>query len=66
MQSGVPREAALTRRGRVPCPRCGVPVEIVRMRAHLRDAHQMPSAELETSLLSARRQARRSGRTGRR
>ena len=60
------RDNALNRRARVSCPRCGMPIEIVRMRAHLRDAHQVGSAELETSLLSARREARKSSRPVRR
>ena len=59
------RDALISRRARVGCPHCGVLVEIARMRAHLRDAHQVGSAELETSLLTARRQARR-GRAVRR
>ncbi|MFI5415609.1 MAG: hypothetical protein ACHQ16_08200 [Candidatus Lutacidiplasmatales archaeon] len=60
------RDALLTRRARVACPRCGTMVEIARMRAHLRADHQVGSAELETSLLSARREARRASRSGRR
>ncbi|MCI4328950.1 MAG: hypothetical protein L3J86_05135 [Thermoplasmata archaeon] len=66
MQSGSAREALLTRRARVACPRCGVAVEIVRMRAHLREAHQVGAAELETSFLTARREARRASRSARR
>ena len=63
MQSGVAREALLSRRGRVTCPRCGAAVELGRMRAHLRDAHQLVSSDVEASLLNARRQARRTGRS---
>lgn len=66
MQSGAAREALLTRRARVACPRCGQAVEIIRMRAHLRDAHQVGSVELESSFLSARREARRASRSARR
>jgi hypothetical protein len=66
MQSGASREALLSRRARVACPHCGVALEITRLRAHLREAHRVASAELEVSLLSARRQARRSMRTIRR
>ncbi|HYK92665.1 MAG TPA: hypothetical protein VEY07_01310 [Thermoplasmata archaeon] len=62
MLSGASREAAGGRRARVPCRYCGQPIEIARMRAHLRDAHQLGSAELETSFLEARKVARRSAR----
>ncbi|HTT35952.1 MAG TPA: hypothetical protein VMH78_08835 [Thermoplasmata archaeon] len=66
MLSGGAISAAAGRRTRVPCRYCGRPVEIARMRAHLREAHQLMSSELETSLLDARRAARRAGRTVRR
>ena len=62
MQAGLARDALLARRGRVQCPRCGLSVDIARMRAHLRDAHQMVSSEVEVHVLNARRLARRSGR----
>ena len=62
MQTGIARDTLLGRRGRAQCPRCGAPVELGRMRAHLRDAHQMVSSDVETQLLTARRLARRSGR----
>ncbi|MCI4361303.1 MAG: hypothetical protein L3J91_06320 [Thermoplasmata archaeon] len=60
------REALVNRRARVACPQCGQPIEFSRMRAHLREAHHVGSAELETTLLAARRQARRGGRAIRR
>ncbi|HZY92477.1 MAG TPA: hypothetical protein VFG07_06880 [Thermoplasmata archaeon] len=63
MLSGVSREAAGGRRARVPCRFCGQPVELARMRAHLRDQHQLGSSELESSFLEARKVARRSART---
>jgi|GEM_PF-447809 len=66
MLSGGAREAAAGRRARVPCRYCGRQVELARMRAHLRDAHQLGSAELETSFLDARRAARRTQRATRR
>lgn len=60
MLSGVSREAAGGRRARVPCRFCSVPIELSRMRAHLRQEHQLGSAELETTFLEARKTARRS------
>jgi hypothetical protein len=60
------RDALVNRRARVACPHCGQTIEFARMRAHLREAHQVGSAELETTLLTARRQARRGGRGVRR
>ena len=53
------------RRSRVPCKVCGRPVELVRMRDHLRSEHQVASAELETMYLDARIEARRSRRSQR-
>jgi hypothetical protein len=66
MQSGASREAILVRRARVTCPHCGTSIDLVRMRAHLREAHQVSSAELEATLLTARREARRATRSSRR
>jgi hypothetical protein len=63
MLSGASREAIGGRRARVPCRFCGQPIELSRMRSHLREAHQLGSAELETSFLEARKSARRSVRT---
>lgn len=62
MQAGLARDALLTRRGRVACPRCGLPVDLARMRGHLREHHQLISSDVETDLLAARRSARRTGR----
>ncbi len=66
MQSGASREAVLVRRARVSCPHCGAPIDLARMRAHLREAHQVNSADLESTFLSARREARRASRSARR
>jgi hypothetical protein len=62
MQPSSPREADM-RRSRVPCKVCGQPVELVRMREHLRSEHQVGSADLETMYLDARIEARRSRRS---
>ena len=51
------------RRSRVPCRVCSQPIELVRMRDHLRTEHQVSSAELETMYLDARIEARRSRRS---
>jgi hypothetical protein len=66
MQSLSSRDSGGGRRVRVPCPRCGEPVELSRLRSHLRDAHQVVSADVESSFLTARRGARRSKRSVRR
>jgi hypothetical protein len=66
MQSLSPREVGSVRRARVACPRCGQRIELSGMRAHLRAFHQVGSAELETSFLSARKAARRATRPVRR
>jgi len=47
------------RRTRVACKVCGDPIELVRMREHLRSAHQVDSSQLETLYLDARIEARR-------
>ena len=64
MQGG--RDALSLRRARVACARCGMTIDLSRMRAHLRDVHRVGSAELETSFLSARKEARRAVRYPRR
>lgn len=64
MDGGSGRDAS-ERRRRVPCKVCDEPVELVRMRDHLRTAHQVDSAQLETMYLEARIQARRSRRSQR-
>jgi hypothetical protein len=51
------------RRSRVACKVCGQPIELIRMRDHLRSEHQVGSAELETMYLDARIEARRLRRT---
>jgi len=51
------------RRSRVPCKVCGQPIELVRMRDHLRNGHQVGSADLETMYLDARIEVRRARRS---
>jgi len=62
MQSTAGRDTDV-RRSRVPCKVCGQPVELMRMREHLRSEHQVGSADLETMYLGARIEARRSRRS---
>jgi hypothetical protein len=64
MQSTASRDAS-ERRTRVACKVCNEPIELVRMREHLRSAHQVDSAQLETLYLDARIEARRSRRSPR-
>lgn len=66
MQSIGGRDAASIRRARVACPRCGARVELSRMRVHLREAHQVGSADLDANFLTARRAAQRGARPARR
>ncbi len=63
MQSSASRSAS-RRLLRAACPRCARAVELHRMREHLREVHQLESAELESVLLQARRDAQRSGGHG--
>lgn len=64
MQSTASHEASI-RRTRVACKVCGEPVELVRMRDHLRNEHQVGSADLDSYYLSARIEARRARRSQR-
>jgi hypothetical protein len=64
MQSTGSREAQ-ERRTRVACKVCGVPMELVRMREHLRAEHQVSAADLDSFYLSARIEARKSRRSDR-
>jgi hypothetical protein len=48
-----------SRRSRVNCHVCGEPVDLTRMKEHLRTDHQSVSAEVESLYLSARIEARR-------
>jgi hypothetical protein len=66
MQAVASRYAPPMRRARVPCPRCGERIELSRMRIHLREYHQVGSADLESTFLSARKAARRGSRPIRR
>jgi hypothetical protein len=47
------------RRTRVTCHICGEPIELARMKEHLRGEHQSVSSEVESLYLSARIEARR-------
>ncbi len=56
---------AASRRQRVACRICGRPIDLVRMREHLRADHQVDSARLEGLYLDARVEARRARRSHR-
>jgi hypothetical protein len=58
VQGNNPRDQ-VSRRTRVVCKVCGVPVELVRMKEHLRSEHQSVSSEVESLYLTARIEARR-------
>jgi hypothetical protein len=62
MQGTDPRDAA-ARRQRVLCKICGRPIELVRMRDHLRSDHQVDSSQLEGLYLESRIEARRARRS---
>ena len=62
MQPGGSREST-NRRARIPCKVCGRPIDIARMREHLRLEHQMDTSHVETLYLNARVEARRSQRS---
>lgn len=66
MQGSAQQSAMAMRRARVPCPRCGERIELSRMRIHLREYHQVGSADLESTFLSARKAARKGSRPIRR
>jgi hypothetical protein len=51
------------RRSRVTCAVCGRPVELARLREHLRSEHGSSSAELDTIYLNARIEAKRTRRS---
>jgi hypothetical protein len=53
---------ANARRSRVTCPVCARPVELARLRDHLRSEHQATSAEVDTGYLNARIEAKRARR----
>ncbi|MGA8542119.1 MAG: hypothetical protein WB947_01035 [Thermoplasmata archaeon] len=50
------------RRSRVTCELCGRPVELARLREHLRSEHGSNSADLDTIYLNARIEAKRTRR----
>ncbi len=62
MQS-MPERDSGTRRQRVYCAICERPVEMARMRDHLRSEHQLDSSSLEKHFLEARIEARRARRS---
>jgi hypothetical protein len=64
VQPTVSRDAS-ARRTRIACKVCGEPVELARMREHLRNNHQVGAAELDSFYLSARIEARRNRRSQR-
>jgi hypothetical protein len=51
-----------SRRSRNPCKVCGQPVELPRLREHLRREHRVDTTTLESLYLEARIDARRSQR----
>jgi hypothetical protein len=51
------------RRARVSCAICGHPVELARLREHLRSEHQSNSAEVDSAYLNARIEAKRGRRS---
>jgi hypothetical protein len=51
------------RRSRVTCAVCGKPVELARLREHLRSEHGSNSADLDTIYLNARIEAKRTRRS---
>lgn len=52
-----------SRRTRVTCQVCSQPIELVRMKEHLRAEHQSVSSEVESLYLTARIEARRRHRS---
>jgi hypothetical protein len=64
MQPTGSREAQ-ERRTRVACKVCGQPIELIRMREHLRSEHQVGAADLDAYYLSARIEARKTRRSER-
>ncbi|MGD0250528.1 MAG: hypothetical protein ABSB97_06550 [Thermoplasmata archaeon] len=62
MQGSESRESSV-RRQRVACRICSRPIELARMREHLRSEHQVDSSQLEGMYLESRIQARRARRS---
>ncbi|MFY9717366.1 MAG: hypothetical protein WAK40_05470 [Thermoplasmata archaeon] len=52
-----------SRRARTICQFCGRPIDLARMREHLRGEHQADSTKVEAMYLNARVQARKSQRS---
>ncbi len=51
-----------SRRARVACKVCGQPIDLARLREHLRGMHQADSTQVEALILSARIEARKTQR----
>ena len=62
MQSAPPRES-VSRRQKVACRICGRPIDLVRIRDHLRTDHQVDTSTLEKAYLDARLAAKKARRT---
>ncbi|MGA8663944.1 MAG: hypothetical protein WB809_02595 [Thermoplasmata archaeon] len=56
---GIGSHDNVSRRTRVTCRVCGQPIDLVRMKEHLRSEHQSVSSEVESLYLTARIEARR-------
>ncbi|HTP53887.1 MAG TPA: hypothetical protein VML94_02845 [Thermoplasmata archaeon] len=52
-----------SRRARTLCKFCGRPIDLARMREHLRGEHQADSTKVEALYLTARVEARKSQRS---
>ncbi|MGB6501672.1 MAG: hypothetical protein WBG19_09825 [Thermoplasmata archaeon] len=61
MLSGGAADTA-SRRARTPCKFCGIPIDLARLREHLRGEHRADSTQVEALYLSARIEARKSQR----
>jgi hypothetical protein len=61
MQSAAATDTS-SRRARTPCKFCGQPIDLARLREHLRAEHHSDSAQVEALYLSARIEARKTQR----
>ena len=62
MQAGLPGDGS-SRRSRVSCGVCGRPIDLSRLREHLRSEHQAGSSQVEALYLNARIEARKTQRS---
>jgi hypothetical protein len=62
VQSTSSRETS-SRRVRITCKLCGQPIDLTRMREHLRLDHQADSTKVENLYLTARIEARKAQRS---